>query len=134
MIREAYVSFEIAQLLKEKGFREGCHANYVVIGSNIGQRQYLANTVLSDTPRGTDFNWDNGAWVSCPTYQMALAWLREKGVIIVIDYNADEDCEENERWGFSTYTNSQRKVDFATYPTYEEAIEAALKYSLENLI
>ena len=66
---------------------------------------------------------------------MAMKWLREiHGIIITIDYNEDEDCENNERYGFTIYCKNERKVDLATFPTYEEAVEAALKWCPTELL
>lgn len=122
-ITEDFVSYEVAKLLKEKGFDELCKYWY----EDDGERYTLVSTCYQNV-------CDEGECL-CPTHQMAMKWLREKqGIIITVDYNEDEDCEKNERFGFTIYQKDTRKVDLAIYPTYEEAVEAALKYSLENLI
>ena len=54
--------------------------------------------------------------------------------MITIDYDEDEDCEDNERYGFTVYRKNKREIDLATFPTYEEAVDAALKCCLTNLI
>lgn len=123
MVTEDYVSFETAKLLKEKGFDEECLDWY----STKGDLYHYADSFEIDL---------DGITVLCsaPTLQMAMKWLREEyKIIITIDYDDGSDCEDNERYGFSVYYPS-RKVDLATYVTYEEAVEAAIKYSLENLI
>lgn len=123
MIEEAYCSQEVAKLLKEKGFHIPVLSHYTKFGSvwHCEDRE--------------DFNTE--AEIECysrPTHQLAMRWLREeKNIIIIVDYNDDVDCEQNERWGFSIYS-PDRKIDLATYPTYEETVEAALKYCLTNLI
>ena len=67
-----------------------------------------------------------------PTHQMAMAWLREIHKLYItithrFSHNADQDiC-------FGYYINVDRAED-SEYITYEKAVEAALKYSLENLI
>ena len=76
IMKEAYVSFEVAKLLKEKGFKEVCHRYY---NAQFDEIRTVSDTFI------TDFN-DNdfmkriameGA-ISIPTHQMAMAWLREK--------------------------------------------------------
>ena len=105
MIAEDYVSYEVSRLLKEKGFDGQTHGNMIEIPC-----------------------------VSYITHQMAMKWLRDiHGIIITIDYDEDEDCENNERYGFTIY-QSTRTVDLSTFQTFEEAVEAALKYCLTKLI
>ena len=125
-ITEDYVSYGVAKLLKEKGFDEGC--------------SFVVNTVskgvmpVSWPTTNSDIEDEKAVLIALPTLQMAMKWLREvHKIIITIDYNDDDDCEENERWGYSVF-NPYRKVDHATYVTYEEAAEAAIKYCLEHLI
>ena len=127
MITEDYVSFETAKLLREKGFDTAC--NYVYREPDEGQGYVLEkffkpikNSELIDEV------------YAASTLQTAMKWLREvHKIIITIDYDDDPDCEDNERYGFSVYCPS-RKVDLATYVTYEEACEAALRDCLKHLI
>ena len=123
MIQEDYVSFETAKLLKENGFDEKCIGFYSVDGNFFGESAYRNNW----TPE------INGS-INAPTLQMTMKWLREKGIIITIDYNDDYDCEDNERYGFSIYYKSLKKVNLATYATYEETCKASIKYCLTKLI
>lgn len=123
-ILEDYVSFETAKLLKKKGF----DIPLMTVYSSYGEPKIAIGA-----------NWNDkllseSNYCLRPTVQMAMKWLREvHKIIITIDYNDDDDCEENERWGYSVF-NPYRKVDHATYVTYEEAAEAAIKYCLKNLI
>ena len=124
MITKDYCSYEVAKLLKEKGFDECIFEFYE--GNRIKYARNGEGFRLSEL--GSDIYYPH------ITHQMAMKWLREvHKIIITIDYNDDSDCEDNERYGFSVYYTS-RKVDLATYVTYEEAVEAALKYCLKNLI
>lgn len=80
-----------------------------------------------------EFTINKEAFITAPTQQMAMAWLREKGVFISIEPYVDDfrivwsvyikDCGLN--WVKKKHDES---------PFYEEAVEAAIKYSLENLI
>lgn len=63
MIKEAYCSFEISKLLKEKGFNENVRAWY-----NIYDKVNIDFRVSPDAPH---------LQIPCPTHQMTMAWLRE---------------------------------------------------------
>ena len=128
MIQEDFVSFETAKLLKEKGFDEECRAFYV--------KSKECGIELFPVGRSHNYNDDVYPCISAPTHQMAMAWLRKKGIIITIDYNNDVELEDEEdkRYGFCVYAKPHDIIDYNTYLTYEEAVEAALKYVLENLL
>lgn len=72
MIEEAYISFETAKLLKEKGFNEPCLYYYFSNGK-IGKRKGLKDR---NCPAVNTF--------SMPTLQMAMRWMREEKGIAVI--------------------------------------------------
>ena len=61
MITEDYVSFEIAKLLKEKGFDEYC-GYYDKTGEYWDYKT---------------FNHKGDEYISAPTLQMAMKWLRK---------------------------------------------------------
>ncbi len=134
-ITEDYVSFEIAKLLKEKGFDAQCRAAY----TNYGQlfttqiQQYITNIVSSK-----GYQWECVA----PTLQMAMKWLREVHHMIImlqpLSFNIIKDylCEN---WTYSLWADDNLEIgepydNQTSYPSYEEACEAAIKYCLENLI
>lgn len=125
MITEDYCSFEIAKLLKEKGFDEF---------SYYGWDEQLFD---KEHPRSFSLGFDNKEhWISCHTHQKAMKWLREVyNVVIVIDV-----CRETGREGFYCWQlEDNRTGDWignivGECPTYEQACESALKYYLENLI
>ena len=128
-ITEDYVSYEIAKLLKEKGFDELCFALYNPEEELIQCGVKLSNTQVGRVP---------GSY-SASTHQMTLKWLREVHDLHIIVYPWQADKEEKAiHWcctvyksfahlGNDVYTNETPK-------SYEEAVEAALKYTLENLI
>ena len=72
MIEESFVSFEIAEMLKEKGFDEPCHCYYNTNSLSIypvyGAKEDYTNS---------DFEEDVYVCYSAPTQQMACRWLRE---------------------------------------------------------
>ena len=116
MITEDYVSFEIAKLLKEKGFNPIYCGMYYSI--ETGKRTTELLTSL----------------VSCPTLQMAMKWLREvHNIFICVLF-----LEESGGYGY-TIENIIKKKYITTsknssYKEPEKACEAAIKYCLENLI
>lgn len=108
MIQEAYCCKEIYKLLREKGFEGEIHTFYD----------------------------KDGYTVPVITHQMAIKWLREKYDlhIIVYPYNANGEkkwcCQVYKTFNLLGY---EKYVD-ETLDSYEHAVEAALKYTLENLI
>ena len=121
-ITEDFVSYEIAKLLKEKGFNEDSWFHYDADG-DIVTRGYRLN-MPEDIP----------AW----THQIAMKWLR-KNHNIHCDIGYD-DCD----WFWNIVSVDKKvpaedrplfiKNGLAGYKSYEEACEAAIKYCLENLI
>ena len=125
MIKEAYCSFEVATILKEKGFNESCYTCYVE--KEISHYDYSS----------TNYELIDGV-ISCPTLQMAMKWLREeKNTLIVIephDYDYINEKSKSFSWSLWAGDNYYEHIESKDYPSYEEAIEAGLKYCLENLI
>ena len=79
MINEDYVSFEVAKLLKEKGFDWDCITYYV---------DYEPNDVKYSMLFENNTTWEKRC-CSAPTHQMAMKWLREeKNIFIVIEPHA----------------------------------------------
>jgi len=111
MIREAYVSFEVAKLLKEKGFREPCTAlNQLVIKD--GEKPFMK-----------------------VTHQKAMAWLREvHDIETCVEYSIPDDAY-NYTIIVKDVTNGFTIIHSeGTYEFYEKATDELLKYCLENLI
>lgn len=131
MITEDYVSFEIAKLLKEKGFDEPCECLYDIENNDVSIVNGWMNTSNSELEE-REF-----VCYSAPTIQMAMKWLREeKDVQIEIPIVGKDTWESPTKWiyGFRCQTKDvidRRNADFSSY---EEACEAAIKYCLENLI
>jgi hypothetical protein len=112
---EDYVSFEIAKLLKEKGFDIPC-------------RQAYFNGSLVDY---TMYGFCDGELLDCPSQSLALKWLREvHNLYIEIRRNLNTFY-----YGWKVEQGMSEKAVFDyKYDSYEEAVEAAIKYTLENLI
>lgn len=133
MITEDYVNFEIAKLLREKGFNVFVSSYYDINGK-------LINGVAN-------WNYNAGSYhYSAPTLQMVMKWLREVHHLFI-------GC--NPRLSFTDFywiTASIYKVrkksslyhieDVDDYNgiasfdghSYEEVCKKAIKYCLEKLI
>ena len=133
---EAYCSYEISKLLKEKGFNEPCSSTYDTAVSG-GKPKFYKYDVLHFFPNGMKNSDDKyGMVISAPTHQIAMAWLREKAIYITIIYG---DYPANKKVFWTPQIDSLEGFDlpnsfYQEYDLYEDAVEAALKYCLENLI
>lgn len=130
MIKEAYVSFEVAKLLKEKGFNEKCRGAYhSEFDDNDNPIVMLEEWTAQ--PYNNDFE-DETLLCSAPTHQMAMAWLREKNISIELS------VVKPHYWVYTIYEILNNKVkelyNDGGFNSYEDAVEAALKYTFENLI
>lgn len=128
-ITEDYVSFKVAELLKEKGFDWESFASIKVFRGN----RYEVNGEMIVPKEDTII----------PTLQTAIKWLRRVHKLhITISLYLEEEpilnepipnfkyshyiCKENEFWDVAAPVTG--------FDTYEQAAENAIKYCLENLI
>ena len=139
MITEDYVSFEVAKLLKEKGFDEPCTTRYGTDKRFIRSLSHFKNSEI------------NKDAVNVPTLQMTMRWLREVHQLhISVDvrpiYGKVKDEKGRNTCGLLYWhyiasgewmndkREPQQKAFVVSEKTYEEAVEAAIKYCLKNLI
>lgn len=163
-IQEDYVSFEIAKLLKEKGFKQTTLHYYFednefkqnklieTTGMDYGSKYSIEYEELLEnwndnflTKKNGDrcfgCNKSNGYFetFSAPTHALAIKWIRKN-----FQFHIWYDCNQyGSKWKFyinrlefGDYINSNDE-DVSEYPFYdspEEATEAALLYTLQNLI
>ena len=129
-IKEDYVSFEIAKLLKEKGFDIPCNCYGAYNGVNLTYR-------LCITDKYTNWNKHTDKFIiSCPTLQMAMKWLREVHNIfiqITVDFSDGaypmyDVCVVDLARCTSIIINGYNRY------SCEETIKAGIKHCLENLI
>ena len=120
MITEDYCSYELSKLLKEKGFDESCRSYYIdgddyrKCAVSITKRNLIDEQILR------------------PTHQMAMKWLRE-------EYNIFIDIRRSlNTYLYGAIIRKDPSCTFNKIPeqfeTYEDAVEAALKYCLTELI
>ena len=136
MMSEDYVSFEIAKLLKEKGFDEPCDM-YI--------NEIFPTVITKYSDYGFKYkNSDKENSVvkiySAPTIQMAMKWLREVyNLFIQITIIPYTTVTMEQKYNLFSIHKDRRMLCRSDIPTihyaiYEEACEAAIKYCLENLI
>ena len=118
MIKEQFVSFEIAKLLKEAGFNELCHDSY----DNVGGFRWFK--IGESTPKG---------WVPCPTQALAARWLREvHHYAVCVWYSA-----EHEKWFYAhgnldnMMFDEEYSISDFIYDSYEQALEAGLQEAVK---
>ena len=144
------INFELAKLLKEKGFNIPTREFWYKKKSN--SKEYCTTGIEYDSDRDCIWDWNNNSGngiaspypnreykyqYSAPTIAEVVMWLYEKhGVwISVIDKNTDQT-----EWEFQTskkgiglvFSSGQYPLKFYNSPT--EAYEAAIEYCLTNLI
>lgn len=127
MITEDFCSFEVAKLLKEKGFNEPLRCWYDNFQDFHEEGVRMSN---SDCLPPT---------IMCPTHQMVMKWLREVHNLFIEPYVVKNYSKKK-----LEYTYSIQDLDFQgsddgiecckNWDTPEQACETAIKYCLENLI
>lgn len=135
MVKEAYVSFETAKLLKEKGFDEVC------IGFYTPEKE-LHLTLLGES----NSIWKDAS-ISAPTQQMAMRWLREECLMDCFVGAKAFEPQSGKLSGYSANVwykskNNQGICCYWVYPpqdkecweSYEDAAEAAIQYCLTKLL
>ena len=128
MIKEDYVSFEVAKLLKEKGFDELCIFKY----NSEGVRMKAG--VAIDEWQNSELDDDE---CSCVSHQMAMKWLRQThNIHITISLTSDSYYKYEIHRLHSNYPIELKLSEEVEeyYNQYEQACESAVKYCLENLI
>lgn len=160
MIKEDYVNFEIAKLLRDKGFDEITFTWYnkkgkFCVGKNNFDDYYMnhfSNIAITDNDKNK---------CSAPTIQRTVRWLKEKyNILLVVDYEYECDTtpyffkiyrlDKNGKpkrvtvKGIS-YDKDNNPIEHiigyrdwerseGDYSTPEEAYKMGIKYCLENLI
>ena len=135
MITEDYVSFEVAKLLKEKGFDEPCQflyfSKYKPEGDFVGNFNARKNSEI------------NEASYSAPTIQMARKWVKEnykRHIEVRITNHSISDMVNVIRYYWIIFdAETARWMDESTiyktgvFDTEEQAYENAFIHILENI-
>ena len=128
MITEDYCSFEVAKLLKEKKFDELCifKYNYEGIRMKAG--------VAIDEWQNSELDDDE---YSCVSHQMAMKWLREVHGLSVETFSIKGTSNIYPvfwKGNVVKLLTQDHAFSGELVGSYEEAVEEAIKYCLENLI
>lgn len=140
-ITEDYVSFETAKLLKQKGFPQKYDVYHsMVYNEKDYEDEYEVQRMVLQTrlvKAGTLSSYPVGVpepKCYCPTLQVAMKWLRKK-------YNIHIEPRYFPMPNIYRYVIIRSPFTIENidshpqyFNSYEEAVEAALKYCLEHLI
>ncbi len=135
-ITEDYISFEVAKLLKEKGFdykevETFLYPHKFVVG--YIRRYKDSEPILCCNLNGIHKSEDDYECVWAITHQLACKWLRKK-YNIVISVNPQKDKYSFTPWQLRGSEWVYVKEMLPLYDKYEFACNAAIRYCLENLI
>ena len=139
IMKEDFVSYDIAVKLKEKGFKEKCYAYYFPKGSElifnhnpfrggIIEDCLYSNNSLPNECMASDF-------IDAPTISQVLKWLRKEKKIYCLPY-----FEQGvDMWLYAICRplcgcEYPKVISQSIYDTYEQAAIAGVNYCLENLI
>ena len=115
-MKEAYCSYKISKLLREKRFDEECTHYYDIDDGT----EYTNGARVTNSSTET--------YCTSPTHQRAMAWLREKNIHIDFYY-----LPIHKKYMWSVVETKDPKGT-GSKELYEDAVETAIKYCLENLI
>lgn len=137
------VSFEIAKLLKEKGFEQTLEVGVICRIQNKINKDYQKTRPLRESDLTNEWSILNEIY---PTIVEVVMWLYEKhGIWIIVDWSQTKWCFSvidvkedtikkvaGDKWKErSSGVYLKTELDFNS-PT--EAYEAAIEYTLKNLI
>lgn len=129
IMQEQYVSLEIAKVLKKKGFPITKYGWSCFEGKVLDKKPH---TFINDNGRGGWYDTLKD-WISCPTQSLVLKWLREKHHIIISPKpNSFYGGMECRSWSYDIWADDNFEEYNKDYPTYEDAVEAAIKYCLRG--
>ena len=142
-MEDEIVSFETAMLLKEKGFNEPC--SYYYEDDELYKLGYYhgdgTGLVCNNSPINEKIYCEE-MQCTAPTQSLAQKWLRETHHIT---FNANPHSNDGEIIYVVTIKviSSNKYIDFNVmmdtsnkaimFKTYEDAIEAGLKYCLKSI-
>lgn len=123
IMKEDFVSYEIAKKLKEKGFREKCKKHCYPNSQDW---------FTSSMPECDNFS----NYLDIPTISQVLKWLREEKKLFVepslFKYGYESYVQSTIFEEDKDYTDTWYVEGF--YSTYERAAIAGIEYVIDNLI
>ena len=150
-ITEDYVSFEVAKLLKEKGFGVPCNYYYrekeYVEALNKNRESLGLSERFEEGSVGEQLNKQHkgrlvnrnqyDTTTSRPTQALAIKWIRENFDIHlwIIPYDDNELSQTLYEWKCIDKKDDWNDIEgYEYFHSSEEATEAALLHTLKNLI
>ena len=134
-------TFEVAKLAKEKGFKEEVFAYYDYEGDLVyAVSPYRGSSIIEILVDKNKQNPIGAEYTSAPTQSLLQRWLREeKKLHIEIIATASGYYWVLNKTNGTSITDSDvldrwTNEDSGRFDIYEQALEDALKYSLENLV
>lgn len=124
MVKERYVSYEVAKLLKDKGFDEECIKTYNI--SN-GQTYIDGETCNNELTEISEL-------ITAPTQAMACDWLTENYKIYIDVSFVSGKGYVGTICDISDFDNAFGIVETKYYSCIETVYNEALKYVLTNLV
>lgn len=145
-MNDKFVTFDIAKILNEKGFREKCLAYYDVLDNvgilyntqytnDISPCQYTDLLFSHNSGEGSQTD-DSEYCVDAPTISQVVDWLlTEKDIFINIDYS----CSDTFMFFYTIYKKGENNFKIVgfneeLYVTPQEATLAGIKHALNKLI
>lgn len=135
MIKESYVSFDTAKMMKEAGFREHCRCMY--FPDKDGSHKICQN-IIADYNVTDDEKYEAGDYYGygdcylAPTQALAERWLREEHNIMIVPFFDDY----MEKWyyvidGVKKQSGIKCVQSASDYDDYETALEDGLKEAIK---
>lgn len=127
MITEDYVSFELAQLLKIKGFNEPCNSRFYMKTPDCKPVVYLTSVREDFNKRDLVNTW------SRPTHQMVMKWLRDEyALFIEITVGIDLNGDYHYYYSVLDAACQYERIRHTNFDwKYEDAVENAILYCLK---
>ena len=124
-IEEVYCSFEVAKLLKEKGFKEFTLKGYDITGKELDG---ITPSISWNEDPLIKQGFPNFKTFAKSTHQMACAWIRKKGYSVEVHVTP-----VGWHWEVCTVGGTLIASNGAC-DDYDKCMENALMYALNNLI
>lgn len=122
-MQEQLISFETAELAKEKGFQEE-ELHYYLNGELLQHPNRLYYNFNQDNPPRNQF--------SAPTQSFLQKWLREKHrLIVLVGYNYEYDSTPYTYWIYKENESNPINQWVNDLHTYEDALELGLQETLK---
>lgn len=124
MIHDELVTYEVAKLAREVMLDVPCSHIYTKDGKLKEVYEYKS-----------DDDAINDAYACAPTQSLLQRWLRDNGFGEVEVRHWPETNKYPHHYGWEVKDNLGDLMSFSSkmFDTYEQALEDALKYTLENL-